>query len=317
MDGATLVVLLGAGDRYIDPLEPPSSGSIDDLFVLNHDGDLSGLTIDSISRRVNRHIAHLTLAYSGDIATDETLTVTVKAAAHSGSSDLTSSAAANTVTILALPGAPTGVGVTSGDTQLTVSWTAPTDTGGKPITGYTAIAATGTGTRTCTARASETNCVITGLTNGREYAVTVLATTASGNSNPSSPAVTAMPRAVEMTLDVDGNEEVEALTDGLLILRVLLRNFEPTQVSLTNALGTGARRTTATDIVEYLQGRRSRLDVDGNDKVEALTDGLLVLRALLRNLDPAQVSLTNALGTGARRTTATDIVDYVRTLVPE
>ena len=123
--------------------------------------------------------------------------------------------------------------------------------------------------------------------------------------------------AAALTLDVDGNDEVEALTDGLLMLRVLLRNFEPAQVSLTNALGTGARRTTAADIVAYLQGQRSRLDVDGNDSLEALTDGLLVLRALLRNLDPAQVSLTNALGTGATRTTATDIVDYVRTLSSE
>ena len=59
--------------------------------------------------------------------------------------------------------------------------------------------------------------------------------------------------AAALTLDVDGNDEVEALTDGLLMLRVLLRNFEPTQVSLTNALGTSASRTTATDIVDYVR----------------------------------------------------------------
>ena len=272
--------------RFIDPLELPPSGSIDDLFVLNHDGDLSGLTIDSINRR-NDTNTWLTLAYTGDIATDETFTVTVKAAAHTGNSDLTSSM----LTVLARPtGAPTDVDVTSGDMQLTVSWTAPTDTGGRPITGYRAAAAAiRFSSRTCTAEASETSCVITGLTNGREYAVAVRTFTASDHSDPSSPAVTATPTAVAMTLDVDGNEEAEALTDGLLMLRVLLRNFEPAQVSLTNALGTDATRTTATDIVAYLLGQRPRLDVDGNDNLEALTDGLLVLRVLLRNLDHTQV----------------------------
>ena len=124
-------------------------------------------------------------------------------------------------------------------------------------------------------------------------------------------------RPLTLTLDVDGNDEVEALTDGLLVLRALLRNLDSDQVSLTNALGTDATRTTATEIVEYLQEGLASLDVDGNDEVEALTDGLLILRVLLRNLDSDQVSLTNALGTDATRTTATDIVNYVRTLMPE
>ena len=58
------------------------------------------------------------------------------------------------------------------------------------------------------------------------------------------------------------------------------------------------------------------LDIDQNGDVTALTDGLLILRALLRNRDPSQVSLTNALGTSAMRTTPTAIVNYINTLLP-
>ena len=58
------------------------------------------------------------------------------------------------------------------------------------------------------------------------------------------------------------------------------------------------------------------LDIDGNGGTEALTDGLLILRVLLRNRDPDQVSLANALGRGAMRTTPTAIVNYINTLLP-
>ena len=119
-----------------------------------------------------------------------------------------------------------------------------------------------------------------------------------------------------VTLDIDGDGNALALTDGLLMLRVLLRNRNPALVSLENALGTGATRTTANAIVDYMEGGLLRLDIDGNGDVLALTDGLLVLRVLLRNRNPALVSLENALGTGATRTTANAIVDYVNTLLP-
>jgi len=44
------------------------------------------------------------------------------------------------------PDAPTGVSGTAGDTQVTVSWTAPSDVGGSAITGYNVQAADGSGT---------------------------------------------------------------------------------------------------------------------------------------------------------------------------
>jgi hypothetical protein len=50
------------------------------------------------------------------------------------------SAPSNSVTPSTVPDAPTAVSATPGDGQATVTWTAPTNTGGSPITSYTIIA---------------------------------------------------------------------------------------------------------------------------------------------------------------------------------
>ena len=48
-----------------------------------------------------------------------------------------------TITATTVPGPPTSVQATAGNRSVTVQWTAPTDTGGTPITGYTVRAYTG------------------------------------------------------------------------------------------------------------------------------------------------------------------------------
>ncbi|MBC7711490.1 MAG: hypothetical protein H7203_15630, partial [Rhizobacter sp.] len=60
------------------------------------------------------------------------------------------------------------------------------------------------------------------------------------------------------------------------------------------------------DILPYL-------DVDGNGKVDALTDGLMIMRKLLGQTGSAIT--TNAMGTGATRN-ALDIEAYIQTLKP-
>ena len=84
---------------------------------------------------------------------------------------------------LTVPAAPTIGTATAGNASATVSWTAPTDTGGAPITGYTVQAFAGTSTTaaaTVTAAAEATSLTVPGLTNGTGYTFTVAATNAAG-----------------------------------------------------------------------------------------------------------------------------------------
>ena len=91
-----------------------------------------------------------------------------------------------------VPGAPTAVTATPGNTTATIAWTAPASLGTGTLTGYTASATAASSTFTCTTTGAVT-CVITGLTNGTSYSVTVVTLTTNGNSAPSSPAVNVVP----------------------------------------------------------------------------------------------------------------------------
>ena len=87
------------------------------------------------------------------------------------------------------PGAPTGVTAPPGNSQVSVAFTAPANTGGASITGYTATCvglAPTTGTQSASGAASPLT--VTGLTNGLGYRCTVTATNAAGPGAASSPA---------------------------------------------------------------------------------------------------------------------------------
>ncbi len=82
------------------------------------------------------------------------------------------------------PGAPTNVSVVSGNDALTITWSPPTNTGGGPITGYSLRPIGG---HYCSPGGSDgtfkaTTCTVTGLRNGRTYAVAVKAFNAYGAS---------------------------------------------------------------------------------------------------------------------------------------
>jgi len=83
----------------------------------------------------------------------------------------------------------------------------------------------------------------------------------------------------EFNLDIDGNGDTDALTDGLLALRYLFEFRGDTLID--EVLGSGATRDTASEISDYLdEARDIMLDVDGNGMADALTDGILFIRYL-------------------------------------
>lgn len=111
-------------------------------------------------------------------------------------------------------------------------------------------------------------------------------------------------------LDADGNGAVAPQTDGRLILRHL---FGFSGAALTDGvLGTGATRNAAA-IRTYLNGLESTLDVDGDGRRDALTDGLLIWRYLFGRTDTALTQ--GAIAPGATRTSAAAIQQYLAPLV--
>ncbi len=100
----------------------------------------------------------------------------------SGSASCHNPGTTPTPTPTGLPGAPRSVTAFSQIGADQVAWLAPTNTGGSPITNYTATASPGG--RTC-ASAGSLSCVVTGLTPGTAYKFTVTATNGQGPGPPS------------------------------------------------------------------------------------------------------------------------------------
>jgi YVTN family beta-propeller protein len=91
--------------------------------------------------------------------------------------------ASNTVSVIPFgtPAAPAAPTATAGDARATVSWAAPAQDGGFPITTYL-VEAVQDPSRNCTVTAPATSCEITGLTNGVARTFTVKATNVLGAS---------------------------------------------------------------------------------------------------------------------------------------
>jgi hypothetical protein len=90
------------------------------------------------------------------------------------------------ITMANPPDAPTGVlgvGNSVEGASATVSWSAPTEEGNSPVTGYTVTASPGG--ESCTSGSLMTECTITGLTNGVEYTFSVTAANGIGTGTAS------------------------------------------------------------------------------------------------------------------------------------
>ncbi len=118
------------------------------------------------------------------------------------------------------------------------------------------------------------------------------------------------PTGVDCPLDVDGDANVDALTDGLLIIRHM---FGIQGASLVkDALGANCSQCTADEIETSLTqcADTGASDIDGNGKIDALTDGLLSIRFMFNITGTALIN--KSLGEGCTRCTAAEIEAYLQ-----
>jgi Leucine-rich repeat (LRR) protein len=111
--------------------------------------------------------------------------------------------------------------------------------------------------------------------------------------------------------DFDGNGAVDALTDGLLLLR---HAFGLSGSTLTDFAVSPDSPNTATEIETHMNRIMSIADIDGDGNVDALTDGLLLLRYAFELRGDNLVA--NVISDNATRTSSTDIESYIDAHMP-
>jgi len=113
--------------------------------------------------------------------------------------------------------------------------------------------------------------------------------------------------------DIDDDGRADALTDGLLFLRYA---FGLRGDPLINGLiSTRSEHTKSTDIERELKAVfETSGDIDGDGKVDALTDGLLLLRSLFGLSGNTLTS--GVIADGATRTDAASLESYMGMRMP-
>jgi hypothetical protein len=114
------------------------------------------------------------------------------------------------------------------------------------------------------------------------------------------------------SLDIDGNEVYDALTDGLLLLRGMFGLDSSALVSGT--IGDNATYTSSEDVEARIAMLGDLADIDGNGEIDALTDGLLTLRYLF-GLE-GDTLIAGVVASDATRTSAADIEAHLEALMP-
>ena len=114
------------------------------------------------------------------------------------------------------------------------------------------------------------------------------------------------------SLDIDGNGQYDALTDGLLLLRGMFGLDGNALV--TGTIASDAAYTESVDIESRIATLGVLADIDGNGEIDALTDGLLTLRYLF-GLE-GDTLIAGVVAPDATRTTAVDIEAHLKALMP-
>ncbi|MDA9293186.1 fibronectin type III domain-containing protein, partial [bacterium] len=198
IDGATAVSITAGGTHTCAVL---NTGAVN-CWGYNSDGQLGNNTTDNSSAPVavstftdGATAVSITAAYRHTCALLNTGAVNCWGRNSDGrlGNGSTDNSLVPAKVMLFVPGAPTAVAATAGDSEVVVSWTAPVFDGGSVISSYTVTSSPDN--KTCTTTGALT-CTVTGLMNGRSYTFTVTAT----NTAEDSPASTASGAVTPVTV---------------------------------------------------------------------------------------------------------------------
>ena len=111
-----------------------------------------------------------------------------------------------------------------------------------------------------------------------------------------------------LNVDIDGNEQFDALTDGLLVLRSMFGlNGE---ALISGALAGDAVYASSDQIEARIAALGYRIDIDNDGRIDALTDGLLILRYLFGLT--GDVLTAGVIAEDAQRTDFREIEGYLQ-----
>ena len=140
------------------------------------------------------------------------------------------------------------------------------------------------------------------------YPIRFSVTSAATGYNVSAPSV--YNPVIQATLDIDGDGEAAALTDGLLIIRHLFGFSGETLIN--GSVSAEGTYQTSEAIANRIEGFRSAFDVDADGNTAALTDGLLIIRRLFGFSGTTLVA--GSVSAEGARTDAAAIAEYIDAL---
>lgn len=157
-------------------------------YTLSGSGGLSG-NPSTAQLQANGTDVNITVADTSGFALGQTLLVTatnVEVGVTDIAGNLPGANNVATYTYVTLPGVPTGISVSAGNGQITVSFSAPASDGGSPITGYTASCAPYSqmaAFEEISNTGGASPITVSGLTNGTPYKCRAKATNSLGYGN--------------------------------------------------------------------------------------------------------------------------------------
>ncbi|MEE9423590.1 MAG: hypothetical protein V3V18_01265 [Methylococcales bacterium] len=118
----------------------------------------------------------------------------------------------------------------------------------------------------------------------------------------------------ECSLDVDGNGSYDALTDGLLVIRHMFGIQGESLIE--DAVADDCTNCEVSEIETIIEecATSSIVDIDGNEEIDALTDGLLNMRYLFGFRGAPLIN--HSVGDNCTRCTVVEVENYIQNLLP-